>query len=342
MGTAIGELLEREKISLDFLSGKKLGFDAYNILYQFLSSIRGADGAPLMDSHGNVTSHLTGLFYRTTNLLQREIKPVFVFDGEPSELKTETLAKRREIRTEAQEKHKEALKKGELEEARKYGARALKLTEDMVEEAKELIGFMGLPSIQAPSEGEAQIAFMVEKNDVFGCVSQDFDALLFGAKKVFRNVGITGKRKVPGKNIYIDIEPEMIELEKVLKALGIDRRKLVWIGILIGTDFNEKFPNIGPKTALKLVKEFDSFEEIIKKTGFKPEFDYREVEDIFLKPKIIKDYKIEFKQPDKSKVKEFLCEKHDFSRDRVENALKKLEQALEERGWQSKLETWFK
>ena len=341
MGTAIGELVVKKEISLDSLSGQTLGFDAYNILYQFLSSIRGMDGTPLMDSQGNVTSHLTGLLYRTTNLMTKGVKPVFVFDGEPSELKRETLKKRKAIRTEAEKKHKEALRKGEMEEARKMGARALKMTDEMIEEAKKLVELLGLPVIQAPSEGESQLAFMEGQGDIYGVVSQDYDCLLFGAEKVFRNITISGKRKVPGKNFYIDVQPEVVESKATLKELGISREKLVWLGILIGTDFNEKFPKVGPKTALKLVKEHDSFEAIIKETGHKPDFDYKEVAKIFLEPHIEKKYKVKFSLPEHEKVKEFLCEKHDFSNDRVENALKKLEKVIQEKGQQKKLDSWF-
>jgi len=117
MGTAIGELLVKEEITLEHLSGKTLGIDSHNIIYQFLSSIRGPDGSPLMDSNGNVTSHLTGLLYRTANILEKGIKPVFIFDGIPSELKKKTLAERHRIRTEAIKEHEKALQEGRFEDA---------------------------------------------------------------------------------------------------------------------------------------------------------------------------------------------------------------------------------
>ncbi len=340
MGTAIGELIEREEITLDFLDGRKVGVDSYNIIYQFLSSIRGQDGTPLMDSEGRVTSHLTGLLYRTVNLLERGIKPVFVFDGKPHKLKSETIKERKKIRTEAIRRHEKALREGRLEEAKKYGARALKLTDEMVEDAKSLLEFMGLPIIQAPSEGEAQISKMVEKGDLYGCVSQDFDTLLFGCPVLLRNIAITGRRKVPKKDSYIEINPEKVELQKVLKQLKINREKLIWLGILVGTDFNEKFPRVGPKTALQLVQKHNSFEEIIKETKHKPDFDYKQIEEIFLKPQFTVEYNIEFKPPEKGKVKEFLCEKHDFSEERVENALNKLAEKASEKGEQSRLGQW--
>ncbi len=342
MGTPIGEIIEKEEIELEYLSGKKLGVDAFNSLYQFLSIIRSRDGEPLKDAQGNITSHLAGLLYRTTNLVERGLKPVFVFDGKPHELKEETREKRKEIRTEAEKKFQKAKKEGKLEEARKYAQQAVKLTDEMIQESKELISLMGLPVVQAPSEGEAQIAFMVESKDLFGCVSQDFDALLFGTPVLLRNITVSGKRKVPGKNFYIEVSPEKIELEKVLKKLKINRKKLVWIGILVGTDFNKKFPKIGPKTALNLVQKFDSFEEIIKETKFKPDFNWKRVEEIFLKPSYSKDYKIEFFNPKKEKILDFLCEKHQFSKERVEKAIEKIQTKAEEKGEQVSLQKWLK
>ena len=210
----------------------------------------------------------------------------------------------------------------------------------MIEQAKELVSLMGLPVVQAPGEGEAQVASMVADGKLYGCVSQDFDALLFGTKRLLRNITVSGKRKVPGKNYYYEVKPEMIELDKSLEKMEIDRRKLVWLGILIGTDFNEKFPKVGPKTAIKLVQKHESFEEIIKETGHEPEFDYKEIENLFLNPNITKDYNIEFGLPDRTKLVEFLCEKHDFSENRVASSLEKLEKKMNEKGKQSRLGEW--
>lgn len=340
MGTKIGDLLVKKNIDLNYLKGRKIGIDSFNILYQFLSTIRGKDGSPLTDSRGRITSHLTGLLYRTTNLLEKDIKPVFVFDGEPSKLKEKTREERRKIRTDAEKKMKKAQAEGDLENARKFAQQTSSLSKEMIEDAKKLIELMGLPIVQAESEGEAQIAQMCEKGKVYGCVSQDFDALLFGTPVLLRNITVSGRRKIPGKNAYYDVEPEKIELQESLNALGIDRKKLVWIGILVGTDFNEKFPKIGPKTALELVKKFDSFEEIIAETKHEPEFDYREVEEIFLKPKHSDNYEIEFKKPDKEGIIEFLCNERDFSKERVENAVEKISKKANEKGAQSSLSAW--
>ncbi|MCX8158072.1 MAG: flap endonuclease-1 [Candidatus Diapherotrites archaeon] len=341
MGVALGDIVEKEEISLESLNGKMIGFDAYNIIYQFLASIRGYDGTPLMDSEGRVTSHLSGIFYRTINIIEKGIKPVFVFDGKPKELKMKTLTERTKIRTEAIVKHEEALKEGDLEEARKVGSKALKVNEEMIKDAKELIDLMGLPCVQAPSDGEAQLSYMNARGDIYGCASQDYDCLLFGAPVLLRNVAIVGKRKVAGRSYYVEIKPERVELKKVLSSLGIDRKKLIWIGILIGTDFNDKFPNIGPKKALDLVKKYNSFDDITKNVKNAPTFDYHEVEDIFMNPDHCDDYLLDFRKPDKEGILSFLCDKHDFSKDRVEGYIDKLEKNLSEKGGQSSISRWF-
>ncbi|MBU0635953.1 flap endonuclease-1 [Candidatus Micrarchaeota archaeon] len=340
MGTPIGELVSRKPVSFADLNGRKISVDSHNILYQFLSNIRGADGSPLTDSKGRITSHLTGLLYRTTNWLEAGIKPIFVFDGKHHKLKGETILARNEIRTKAKQKFEDAQKKGDLEIAKKFAAQSSRLTPEMVSDAKELIALMGLPVVQAPSEGESQAAFMTAKGDVFALVSQDFDALLFGCPRVLRNFASSGKRKLPGRNVYIDVSPELLELEPILKELEIDRKKLVWLSILVGTDFNEKFPKIGPKTALKLVKSHDSFEEIIRETGFEPKFDFKEIEQLFLEPEHTEKYEIAFSNPQSEKLKSFLVDKHDFNETRVDNVIQKLQIKAQDKGEQSRLGNW--
>jgi flap endonuclease-1 len=340
MGVELSSIAPAKEITFEFLKGRIVGIDAYNTLYQFLATIRGRDGMPLMDSKGRITSHLTGLLYRTTTLIEREIKPVFVFDGEPSKLKKKTLEKRAEAREEAKEAAVKAREEGRVDEARKYAQRAVKLTPELVEEAKTLLTYMGLPIVQAPSEGEAQLAVMNAKGDIYGCVSQDYDTLLFGAQRVIRNLTISGKKKAAQKDFYIEIKPQIIELKELLQNLGIDRKKLIWIGILVGTDFNEKFPGIGPKRALELVKKYDSFEQITAATNHEPDFDYREVEKLFMNPAHTESYKLEFKPPEREKIVEFLCEERDFSVERVTKAVKKLEERASSKGVQSRLSMW--
>lgn len=319
MGVELKDITIRHERTFEELEGKA-AVDAYNTLYQFLSIIRQPDGTPLMDSQGRITSHLSGLFYRTCNLLEKNILPVFVFDGVPSELKRRTIAERAAVKLEAEEQRKKALEMGDVARAGVLAQRTSKLSREMVEESKTLLKLMGLPVIQAPSEGEAQCSHMAAQGIVRAAASQDYDSLLFGAPTLIRNLTISGRRKLPRSNNYIEVSPEEIILEESLKELGITRRKLVWIGILSGTDFNQGIYGIGPKKSLKLVREHDSFESILKSLG--KEIDWKPVEDLFLNPKVFDVDKEDVKigKPDRAKILEFMGGR-DFSIDRVENSI---------------------
>lgn len=343
MGVNISELVEgaKREIEIEDLTGRKIAIDAMNVLYQFLSIIRQPDGTPLKDSRGRITSHLSGLFYRTIKLLQAGIKPCYVFDGEPPRFKERTNTERRERREEARKKYKEALERGDIEEARRWAQQGVKVDEDVVEDAKNLLEAMGIPFVRAPSEGEAQAALMAKNGDVWASSSQDFDSLLFGAPILLRNITITGRRKLPGRESYVEVKPEIIKLDEVLKNLGIDRKKLILIGILVGTDYDPGgLSGIGPKRALELVKE-KKVEGILKeikkdwKFGVSPE----EVFKFFENPPVTKNYKLEWKKPDEERVKKILCEEHDFSEERVESGLEKLR---ESKGTQSRLDSWVR
>jgi len=341
MGVQIGDLVVKHEIDYDALKSRTIALDAYNTLYQFLAAIRQPDGTPLMDRQGRITSHLSGLFYRTIRMVEKGIRPVYVFDGKPPELKERTLEKRKEVRERAKERWEKALAEGNLEEARRYGQAATRLTGEMVEDAKALLSAMGIPYVQAPSEGEAQAAYMASKGDVWASGSQDYDSLLFGAPRLVRNLAIEGRRKLPGKDVYVPIHPELLILDEVLEHLGIDRRKLIWLGILIGTDFNEKVPGVGPKRALALVKEHDSLEDIFRALSYNPDFDWQAVEQLFLNPPATDDYVIRFKKPDEQKIREILVEEHDFSPDRVSRAIQRLVENTPASGAQTSLDAWF-
>jgi len=340
MGVAFGDLIPREEVSLEFFSGKKIAVDAYNTIYQFLSIIRQKDGTPLMDSKGRITSHLSGLFYRSTQLLSNNIKPVYIFDGVPPEIKTKTLEKRAEIKQKAEVGWKEALEVGDLEEARKYAQATSKLTPEMVEDSKRLLDALGIPYIVAKEEGEAQAAVMCQKGDVFVCASQDWDSLLFGAPRLVRYLSITGRKKLPMKNLYIETPPQLIVLEKALSELKINRNQLIWMAIMIGTDYNEGIKGIGPKKSLKIAQSAKSLSECFKLANAEVE-NAEEIEKMFLNPSAIENYLLEWKTPNEAQVIKILCEEHDFSLERVRSSLKKVCEKLGEKTSQSGLSDWF-
>lgn len=343
MGVNLKDLLPKKTVDLEYLKGKSLAVDAYNALYQFLAIIRQPTGEPLVDKRGRITSHLSGLLYRNSNLVELGIKLVYVFDGRPPSLKTAEVERRRMVKEEAAVKYEEALRRGDLEEARIYAQMTSRLEDSMVEDAKRLLSLMGIPWVQAPSEGEAQAAYLAMKNDVWATASQDYDSLLFGAPRLVRNLTITGKRKLPRKKAYVEVNPEIVELNQILKELGISREQLIDIGILIGTDFNpDGVKGVGPKTALKLIKENGCLEKALIKL---PEAKFPEepakIREIFLKPEVTDDYKLEWKPPDVEGVVKFLCGERDFSEDRVRKALEKMVAAYKETKAEGKLEAWF-
>jgi flap endonuclease-1 len=344
LGVKLGGLVEAKKISLEDLGGRKIAIDGHNILYQFLAIIRGRQGEPLRDQKGRVTSHLSGLIYRNSNLLEAGIQIVYVFDGKPHEFKKSVLQKRTQVRRKAQVQYEAAVKNGRTDDARKFAQRAATVNTDIISDAKKLLTLMGIPWVQAPGEGEAQASYMAKKRDVWATASQDFDSLLYGTPIFIRNLSITGRRKLPRKNVYIRIEPEKIELNRFLDTLKINAEQLIDVGILVGTDYNPKgIKGIGPKTALKLVAEHGSLEASIPHIK-NADFPYppQEIKEIFLTPMTTDNYELEWNPPDKKGVLDFLCGERSFDRNRVLKALEKIEKGFQRGKERTTLDQYFR
>lgn len=333
MGVALKPVLleYKQQQAWEDLSGVA-AVDAFNALYQFLSGIRQSDGMPLMDEEGRVTSHLSGLMFRSANLIEKNITPVYVFDGKPPEFKAATLDARREVRESAKTKWADAVKEGDLEGARKYAAASSKVDQYIIDSSKELLTALGIAWIQAPEEGEAQSAYMAQAGDVTFAVSQDYDSLLFGAPDLVRNVTISGKRRIRGK--VISVYPERLYLKEVLEGLSLTREELVQAALLMGTDFNSGVAGVGPKTAVKLVREGKFWDRIGEaENAADPEV----LINYFLNPPVNREYSIESRSPDRDRVFEILCEEHGFMKERVESGLEK----LGAKKGQSTLDSWF-
>lgn len=339
MGVDISNILVKHQTSLKENSGLTLSIDGYNILYQFLSSIRQPDGTPLMDSSGRVTSHLSGIFYRTINLMEAGIKPVFVFDGKPSELKNRTIEARIMMKEKAKAELVEARAEGNEERVRSLSARTSHLTREMVQEARTLLDYMGVPNLVAPSEGEAQASMMSKKGLVDGVVSQDYDCLMFGAKRVFRNFTFFGRRKVPGRNMYINVVPEYIDLNENLEKLQITHDQLIQIGILVGTDFNSGLYKVGAKTALNLMRKHGDIYKILETKEANID-NLEKILDLFRNPPYNEDVDVQLQKPDTSKIIDFLCSEHDFALNRIENYIGTL-QDIQQKQSQKSLDSFF-
>lgn len=327
MGVAISDILVKHETKLKDHKGERVSIDGYNIIYQFLSSIRQPDGTALMDHNGHVTSHLSGLFYRTMNLIDAGIKPIYVFDGKPSVLKNRTIEERRLIKEKAKIELEEAIAAGEQEKIRSLSSRINYISKDMVDESIELLNSMGIPSVTAPSEGEAFASAMCLQGLVNGVVSQDYDCLLFGAPTVYRNFTLFGRRKVPGRSIYVNVSPEVIYLRENLETLGTTREQLIYIGIMVGTDFNKGLKKVGAKTALKLIKKYGDIHSVLKERNETID-NLDEVIELFMNKLDVSKVDISLRKPDGEKILGFLCDRHDFSPERIKPYIETLESSF--------------
>jgi len=324
MGVGLTPISVKQSIELEGLRGRRLAIDGNGELYQFLALIRLPDGTPLRDASGRVTSHLSGLFYRTTRLIaDYGLDPVFVFDGVPPALKSAELQRRRAVRERYEEEVVVARAAGDLARAYSKATMTSRLTRDMVDEAMQLLRLMGIPALRAPSEAEAQAAHMARSHAVWAAASKDFDSLLFGAPRLVRFITISGKEYLPSQGAFRAIKPEVIDLDHMLATLAITREQLVDIAILVGNDFNAGIKGIGPKKALKLVREHGSIEHMpasIRETlGPAPP----QVRRLFLEPAVTNDYALERSALDPGGVIHFLSAERSFSEERVKAALRR-------------------
>ncbi|MGP8076803.1 MAG: flap endonuclease-1 [Thermoplasmata archaeon] len=339
MGLPLKDLVVAQELPWDALAGRTLAVDGYNAVYQFLATLRQRDGQLFCDPEGRVTSHLMGVFYRTTSLLREGVLPVWVFDGKPPERKAGTIRQRIVAKEKAEEQWQEALASGDLETARKKAAQTSRLTRPMVEELRQLLTALGVPSVQAPSEGEAQAAIMAAKGSVWAAASEDYDSLLFGAPRLIRGLAARGRGGVsPGA--------QLVDRAEVLASLGISEEELIVLGIVIGTDFNDGVRGYGPKKSLKLVQEHLGFRATVEKVGLA--FDEaEEVAEIFRHPQFVDVPAPSFGPVDETAVRTILVDAHGFSEERVRSAVARARQRprvssspQEARGHQTLIETF--
>jgi flap endonuclease-1 len=316
VGLPIRALVTPEALPWEALAGRTLAVDGYNALYQFLATIRQRDGQLFTDAQGQVTSHLIGLLYRTTSLLSEGVRPVWVFDGPPPELKAGTLSGRFRVKEKAAAEWEQAIAAGDLERARRKAAATSRLTSEMVEEARAVLDGLGVPHVQAPSEGEAQAAHMAARGQVWATASEDYDTLLFGSPRLVRGLAARPRQ---GQSAAAHV----IDREKLLSSLGIDGEELILIGVLVGTDYNEGAAGFGPKRALKLARQHLRWEDSLRRAGLNPE-EVAPVAELFRHPKVADGPVPEFSEPDAEALGRLLVDQHGFSSTRVDAALRRV------------------
>jgi len=341
LGVKLTPIILRDKTSLNGLRGKSLAVDANNVLYQFLSVVRLEYGIPLQDSKGNPTSHLGGLMFRATRLISDyDIKLVFVFDGQPPKLKMEELRRRSGLRLKAAKEWEEAVQRGDRAKAFSKAVTSTRLTQTMIQDAKTLLAYLGIPYVEAPSEAEAQAAHMAMLGSVWAANSRDYDSLLFGAPRLARYVTVSGREFLPSKGVSRKLVPEVIYLDKLLAALGLLQRQLIDLAILIGTDYNEGVKEIGPKTALKLIRKHGSLEKLPEEVKIQLPENFEEVRSIFQEPDVTDEYNTSNKGLNEEKLYEFLVQDRGFNQKRVETVVKRMREFYSARS-QTGLRMWL-
>ena len=338
MGVNLTPIVEKRVVTLEYLRGRSFAVDSFVVLHQFLALIRTRDGQPLMDSRGRTTSHLVGLAFRATRLVaDYGMRLVFVFDGSPPQLKRVEIEKRRVVRERFEEEYREAVAAGDYKAAMSKAVMTGRLTGEGIADAKRLLDLLGIPWVQAPSEGEAQAAYMAARGDVWASNSQDYDSLLFGAPRLVRYITIQGEEWLPSKGRARKLQPEIIELENLLDTLQLSRGQLIDLGILIGTDFNPGISGIGPKTALKLLRKHGRLEDLPPEIRDRLTPDIDTIRDLYLHPPATDNYTLEEKPVQEEELIRFLCDERSFSRERVETVITRMRMA---RGQRS-LRDWF-
>lgn len=318
--------------------GRKIAIDASMCLYQFLIAVR-SEGAQLTSVDGETTSHLMGIFYRTIRLVEQGIKPVYVFDGKPPNLKGDELTKRAERREEAQKLLQVAEEAGNAEDVEKYNRRLVKVTKEHANEAKQLLELMGIPYIDAPCEAEAQCAALVKAEKVFATATEDMDALTFGCNVLLRRLTFSEARKMPVQEFHHD---------RVLAELELNNDEFIDLCIMLGCDYTNSIRGIGPKRAVELIKTHRSLEKIVesidtKKYTIPEDWNYKQARLLFQEPEVIDPETIDLKwsEPDEEGLVKFLCGDKQFNEERVRNGAKKLHKARNT-STQGRLDSFFK
>ncbi|EAQ83206.1 conserved hypothetical protein [Chaetomium globosum CBS 148.51] len=312
-------------------------------IYSFLIAVR-SDGQQLMNESGETTSHLMGMFYRTLRMVDNGIKPLYVFDGAPPKLKSGELAKRFQRKQEANEGLEEAKETGTAEDVEKFSRRTVRVTREHNEECQRLLKLMGIPYILAPTEAEAQCAVLARAGKVYAAASEDMDTLCFNTPILLRHLTFSEQRKEPIQEIHV---------EKVLEGLNMERKQFVDLCILLGCDYLDPIPKVGPSTALKLIREHGSLEKVVEFMKNDPksrytvpdDWPFEDARDLFFSPDVRQadDPLCDFKwdKPDMEGLVKFLVQEKGFSEDRVRSGGARLEKNLKS-SQQSRIEGFFK
>ncbi|KAG0647089.1 Flap endonuclease 1 [Hyphodiscus hymeniophilus] len=325
-----------------FQNAVLMSFSSMSI-YSFLIAVR-SGGEMLTNEDGETTSHLMGMFYRTLRIVDNGIKPVYVFDGAPPKLKSGELAKRFQRKAEATEGLEEAKETGTAEDVEKFSRRTVRVTREHNAECQRLLKLMGVPFIIAPTEAEAQCALLARAGKVYAAASEDMDTLCFDSPVLLRHLTFSEQRKEPIQEIF---------LEKVLAGLNMDRKQFIDLCILLGCDYLDPVPKVGPHTALKLIREHGTLEKLVEwiqndkksKYTLPEDWPFADARELFFNPDVRPadhpDCEFKWEAPDIDGLVKFLVTEKGFSEDRVRGGAARLTKNLKS-SQQARLEGFFK
>ncbi|KTG08333.1 flap structure-specific endonuclease [Haloprofundus marisrubri] len=317
---ALRQLAALSEVSFDDLDGRVVAVDAHNWLYRYLTTtVKWTRDGVYTTSEGEEVANLVGIVQGLPKFFEHDLVPVFVFDGGVTELKDDEVAERREQREKAEEMLADAQERGDHIEAARLEARTQRLTSVIQETSRELLDLLDVPYVEAPAEGEAQAAYMARRGDADYVGSEDYDTLLFGAPLTLRQLTSSGN-------------PELMSLDETLDEHDLTYEQLVDVGILCGTDFNPGVDGIGPKTALKLVREHGDLFGVLEARGEHVEFADR-IRELFLDPPVTDEYEFDTDvDPDISAARSYVIEEWEVDADEVERGFERIDDALSQTG----------
>ncbi|OEU20030.1 PIN domain-like protein [Fragilariopsis cylindrus CCMP1102] len=328
------------EVEFKSLHGRKVAIDASMAIYQFLIAVR--SGGPnqqammLTNADGETTSHIQGMFNRTIRFLTEGMKPVFVFDGKAPQMKSGELEKRREKRKKAEEELKKAADDDNVEEMDKHSKRLARAGRKENEDCKKLLRLMGVPVVVAPMEAEAQAAALCKAGLVYATGTEDMDALTFATPILIRKMTFANQA-AKGAKI------QQMNYKKAVEGLELTHEQFVDLCILMGCDYCDTIKGIGPKTALKLIKEHGSIEKIIPALqDEKPVPAYVLARELFFNHEVDTDVELKWTAPKKEELTKFLVEEAGFNADRVKASIEKLDKAhTANRKPQARMDSFF-
>jgi len=321
MGNAsLRDLATIEDVSFEGLEGSVVAVDAHNWLYRYLTTTvkwTGDDVYTTVD--GREVANLVGVVQGLPTFFEHDLTPVFVFDGAVVDLKDDEVRERRAQRERAEAKLEAARERGDELAVARLESRTQRLTDHIVDTTLDLFDLLDVPVVEAPAEGEAQAAYMARQGDADYVGTEDYDALLLGAPLTLRQLTSTG-------------DPELMDFEATLADLEVTWEQLVDAAVLIGTDFNDGVAGVGPKTAVKLVREHGDIWTVFESEDVYVDGADR-IRDLFLDPAVTDAYDVDTPlDPDVAAAREYVCQQWEVDADEVARGFERIEESVVQTG----------